>query len=283
MLNGYDYLVVVVYMVTMVGIGLYFLKYMKGAADYFKAANRLTWWVAGLSSFMSAFSVWMFTGGAGVIYREGLTGGIVMGMTGLGTFTGYLLFARLWRRSRVTTLMEYLEERFNLPTHQIASWSYIPVCLLYSGAALLALGIFISTALNLDIVLVIWVSGLVILIYTLFGGLWAVSVTDVIQFLVLMPVCLLLVPLSLAAVGGFEGLVSQTPREYFCFPSKGLPWYYLAAYLVLLIHGQNTNPIAQRYFSVRNEAEARKVSLLCSSLFIVGIFIWAIPPMAARV
>ncbi len=282
-LNVYDYLVIFCYMVMMVGIGVYFLRYIKGGADYFKAGNKLTWWVAGLSSFMSAFSVWMFTGGAGIVYREGLTGGIVLGMTGLGTLTGYLLFARLWRRSRVTTLMQYLEERFNLPTHQIASWSYVPVYILYSGAALFSLGIFISTALNLDIVLVIWVSGLVILAYTLLGGVWAVSVTDTVQFLVLLPVCLLLVPLSLIAVGGLEGLIREAPAGYFSFPSKGLPWYYLAAYLLVLIHGQNTNPIAQRYFSVRNEAEAGKVSLLCSSLFVVGIIFWAVPPMAARV
>jgi solute:Na+ symporter, SSS family len=282
-LNGYDYLVVVVYMALMVGIGVYFLRYIKGGSDYFKAGNKLTWWVAGLSSFMSAFSVWMFTGGAGIVYREGLTGGIVLGMTGVATLVGYFLFATLWRRSRVTTLMEYLEERFNLPTHQIASWSYIPVYILYSSTALFSLAIFVSAALNLDIVLVIWISGIVILAYTLLGGVWAVSVTDTVQFLVLLPVCLLLVPLSLMAVGGVEGLVRDVPAGYFSFPSQGLPWHYLVAYLLLVIHGQNTNPIAQRYFSVRNEAEARKVALLCSALFVVGIVIWAVPPMAARV
>ncbi|MBN2289556.1 MAG: hypothetical protein JXQ83_09515 [Candidatus Glassbacteria bacterium] len=282
-LNGYDYLVICIYMTILVGVGFYFLRYMKAAADYFKAANRLTWWVAGLSSFMSAFSVWMFTGGAGIVYREGLTGAVALGLPGLAIFTGYLVFARLWRRSRVTTLMEYLEHRFNLPTHQIASWSYVPVYLLYSGTALFSLGIFISTAFNLDIILVIWVSGIVILAYTLLGGLWAVSVNDTIQFLILFPVCLLLVPLSLVAVGGIDGLVQASPAGYFSFPSRGLPWHYLVAYLVILIHGQNTNPVAQRYFSVRNEAQARKVALLCTSLFAFGVVFWAVPPMAARV
>ena len=204
--NGYDYSVLVIYMFILVGIGVYFSRYMKGAADYFKAANKLTWWVGGLSSFMSAFSAWMFTGGAGIVYREGLTGMVVLGLPGVAIFTGYLLFSRLWRRTRVTTIMEYLEDRFNLSTHQIASWSYIPVYILYSGAALYALAIFISTALNLDIVLVIWVSGLVILAYTLLGGIWAVSINDTVQFLILLPVCLLLVPLSLSAVGGLDGL-----------------------------------------------------------------------------
>ena len=144
-LNGYDYSVLAVYMVILVGIGIYFARYMKGAVDYFKAANKLVWWVAGLSSFMSSFSVWMFTGCAGIAYREGLSGAVAIGLPGLAIFTGYLVFARLWRRSRVTTIMEYIEERYNLPTHQIASWSYVPVYLLYSGTALYSLGIFIST------------------------------------------------------------------------------------------------------------------------------------------
>ncbi len=283
-LNQYDYLVIIVYMVMMVGIGVYFSRFMKGAADYFKAGNKLTWWIGGLSSFMSAFSVWMFTGGAGKVYQEGLTGALYLGMTGLGTFTGYLLFARLWRRSRVTTILEYLEERFNLPTHQIASWTYVPFSLLYSGTALFALSIFIAAALGLEeTTSVIWIGGLIIVAYTLLGGLWAVSVTDAVQFLVLLPVCLLLVPLSLAAIGGPGRLFADAPAGYFSFPSEGLPWHMIVIYMILLIHGQNTNPIAQRYFSARDEKEARRVSLLCSSLFVVGIFFWAIPPMCARI
>ena len=231
----------------------------------------------------SSDSVRMFTGGAGIVYREGLTGMVALSMPGVAIFTGYLLFARLWRRSRVTTIMGYLEERFNLSTHQIVSWVYIPFYILYSATALYAMAIFISVALGLDIRLVVWTSGLVILAYTLLGGVWAVSVNDTIQFLILLPICLLLVPLSLIAVGGLDGIISSAPPDYFTVPTKSMPMHYLVAYLVLLVHGQNTNPIAQRYFSVRNEKEARRVSLLCSSLFVVGLLFWAVPPMAARV
>ena len=282
-LNGYDYLIVIVYMVMMVGIGVYFARFMKGSADDFKAGNRLAWWIGGLSSYMGAFSVWMFTGGAGKVYDEGLTGALWLGMTGVAIFTGYLLFAKLWRRSRVTTILEYLEERFNLPTHQIASWVYVPFTLLYCGAALLSLAIFLSAALRLPVEQVIWVSGLVIVAYTLMGGLWAVCVTDVVQFLVLIPVCLLLIFLSLAAIGGPAKLLAEAPAGYWAVPSKGLPWYMILIYLVLLIHGQNTNPTAQRYFSSRDEREAKKVSLLCAALFLGGVFFWAIPPMCARI
>ena len=282
-LNTYDYVVIVVYMLLMVGVGAYFFKFVKSGSDYFRAGNKLTWWVAGLSSFMSSFSVWMFTGGAGIVYEDGLTGALALLLPGAAIFTGYLLFARLWRRSRVSTLMEYLEERFNLTAHQVASWFYVPVYLLYSATALFSLGIFVSAALRLDIVTVIVVSGVVILAYTLLGGVWAVSVTDAVQFIVLLPVCLLMVPLALKAVGGFGGLAASAPEHYFDVPTRGLPWHYLIAYLLVSVLGQNTNPIAQRYFSVRNEREAGRVSLMCSGLFLLGVVIWAVPPMAARI
>ncbi len=282
-LNIYDYLVLAVYMLMMVWIGFYFTGRMKSDSDYFRAGNSLTWWIAALSAYMSAFSSYMFTGGAGLVYQEGITGAVILWFTGLAIFTGYLVFAKLWRRSRVTTVLEFLEERFNLVTHQVASWVYIPLYIVYCGVVLYSLGIFISSALGLDIFLIIWVSALVILLYTILGGVWAVSMTDTIQFLFLLPICLLLIPLSLLEVHGPLALVHNTPANYFHFPSAHYPWYWLIGYLILLIHGQNTNPIAQRYFSVRDEAEARKVALACTVLFTVGLVIWAVPPMAARV
>lgn len=282
-LNVYDYAVLVIYMLMMVWIGVYFSRRMKNDSDYFRAGNSLTWWIAALSAYMSAFSSYMFTGGAGLVYQEGLTGAIILWFTGVAILTGYFVFARLWRRSRVTTILEFLEERFNLITHQAASWIYIPLYILYCGVVLYSLGIFISSALGLDIFLIILVSAVVILVYTLLGGVWAVSMTDTIQTLFLLPICVLLIPLALIEINGPGTLLSQAPEHYFSFPTARYPWYWLIGYLILLIHGQNTNPVAQRYFSVRDEAEARKVSLACFILFTVGLGIFAVPPMAARI
>jgi len=281
-LNIYDYAVVAVYMVMMVGIGLYFLRYIQGSSDYFRAANKLNWWIAGLSAYMSSFSAYMFTGGAGVIYQEGLTGTFLLSLTGVAILLAWLIFAKLWRRSRVTTILEFLDERFTRSAHQVASWTYIPFNVLYCATALYSLAIFIVSALGINIFSVIWVCGLVIVIYTLLGGLWAVCVTDVVQFLVLLPVCLVLIPLSIMQIDSFEGFAQAMPAGYFHVPSQQHPWLWLLALFVILVHGQNTNPLVQRYFSVRDEKEARRVALMCALLFIASLAIWTVPPMVVR-
>ena len=65
-----DYVVIAAYMALMVGIGVYAARFNKNASDYFRGANRIPWLVAGLSSFMSGFSAWTFTGAAGLAYVE---------------------------------------------------------------------------------------------------------------------------------------------------------------------------------------------------------------------
>ena len=67
-----DLYIIVLYMLAMVIIGFIFMRFNKGASDYFKGGNRIPWLVAGLSCFMSSFSAWTFTGAAGVAYHDGI-------------------------------------------------------------------------------------------------------------------------------------------------------------------------------------------------------------------
>src|SRR6185295_16614947 len=67
-----DFAVIAAYMLLMLGIGFYAMRFNRGASDYFKGGSRIHWLAAGLSSFMSGFSAWTFTGAAGLAYRNGL-------------------------------------------------------------------------------------------------------------------------------------------------------------------------------------------------------------------
>jgi Na+/proline symporter len=67
-----DFAVVAVYMALMLGIGMFAMRFNRGVADYFRGGSRIHWLAAGLSSFMSGFSAWTFTGAAGLSYQHGL-------------------------------------------------------------------------------------------------------------------------------------------------------------------------------------------------------------------
>jgi SSS family transporter len=282
--NYVDYLVIAFYALLMVRVGFYVLRFNRGAAEYFRGGNRIPWLVAGLSCFMAGFSAWTFTGAAGVAYRSGIAAtGLYIG-NALSFLLGYFVFAKRWRRSRVTTVMEYLSGRFNPSTHQIFSWTTILFQLFTSASTLFGLSLFVSSACGFPVTWTILGAGALIVFYCVLGGLWAVVVTDFLQAAILMPFCLVLVVTALARVGGVTGLVHSLPPEMKTIHITGeFGWIYLASWTIMVAFGYNTSAMAQRYFSVDDERSARKVALLCCGLFFVGAFLWFIPPMAMRV
>jgi len=282
--NSLDYFVVGGYAALMVLVGIYVVKFNRGAAEYFRGGNRIPWLVAGLSSFMAGFSAWTFTGAAGVAYRAGIAViGLYIG-NALSFLLGYFVFASRWRRSRITTVMEYLSARFNQATRQTFSWTTVIVQLFMSASILYGLSLFVSSACGFPVMWTVVGAGAIILFYCVIGGLWAVVMTDFVQASILMPFCLVLVILSLARVGGIGGLIHSLPPSMKTIHLTGeFGWIYILSWMVMVSFGYNTSAMAQRYFSVDNERSARKVALLCCGLFFVGAFLWFIPPMAMRV
>src|SRR6266571_6865244 len=282
--NLVDYSVIGIYGLLMVVVGLYVMRFNRGAAEYFRGGSRIPWLVAGLSCFMSGFSAWTFTGAAGVAYRAGVAAtGLYIG-NALSFLLGYFVFAKRWRRSRNTTVMEYLAGRFNRTTHQTFSWTTILFQLFTSASMLYGLSLFVSSACGFPVTWTILGAGAIIVFYCVLGGLWAVVVTDFLQASILMPFCLVLVITSLARVGGVTGLVHSLPPEMKTLHFSGeFGWVYLLSWTIMVSFGYNTSAMAQRYFSVDDERSARKVALLCCGLFLVGAFLWFIPPMAMRI
>jgi len=208
-----DYVVLVCYLLLMAGIGAYFMRFMRVGADFLKGGNRVEWWVAGMASFMSGFSVWTFTGGAGFAYRQGVIGVFLMFLAVPAFLFGYVFFAQAWRRSRVSTVVEYIRSRFGEGTHKIFSWLTGPSQLMFGSVRLFALSSFMSIALGVPVEYLVIVCGIVVLAYTVLGGYWAVCFTDMFQFMFLFPIACVLMVLSLANVGGLSSFIAQAPAE----------------------------------------------------------------------
>jgi len=279
-----DYIVITVYMVVSLGIGFYFMKFNKNVTDFFKGSNKIPWLVSGLSAFMTGFSAWTFTGASGIAYEHGIIIILLYVGNAITFLFGYWLFAVRWRRSRISSPMEYLSERFNSTTRQTFALSNVFFDMFMVAVWLYALGEFVSAATHISVQWIIIVSSVIILIYCLLGGLWAVVITDFIQGIILLPFTIILAFAAIEKLGGISGFINAIPPEMLEIGhSEYSSWPFLMSWVVMVFFGYNTRAHAQRYFSVDTEKSAKKISILNFVLFLFGAFIWFIPPMAARV
>ncbi len=279
-----DFGVIAAYMALMLGIGVYAMRFNRGASDYFKGGSRIHWLAAGLSSFMSGFSAWTFTGAAGLAYQHGLVAVLLYVGNAFTFLLGYFVFAVRWRRARIGTVMEYLVDRYDERTRQAFSWTTILFQLFIGASMLYGLGLFVAPTCGWPLSWAIAGSGAVILAYCVIGGLWAVVITDFLQAAILLPFTIVMAFASLAQVGGAASLVSSLPASMTSLElPSGFGWSYVLCWTVMTSFGYNTAAMAQRYFSVEDERASRKIALLCFGLFLLGAGIWFVPPLAMRV
>lgn len=279
-----DYWVLGFYIVLILAIGIYFSKFMKGAKEYFTGGNMIPWWISGISLYMSSFSAWTFTGASGFVYHSGWFGLIYLLTWSFAFFVGYRLTAARWRRSRVISPTQYTSTRYNLTTQQLVSYVVVISGMLGRGLTLTAVSKIISFTLDINLDLVIVVAGLAILAYTFLGGLWAVTITDVVQFIILFVITLLVMPLSFTLIGGVDSFLQNMPplKLHYVFNNMHYDVHYLIAItLINMISGANFKA-AQRYYSVKDENSARKVGLTCSILFLTVPLLFGIPPVIAK-
>jgi Na+/pantothenate symporter len=161
-------------------------------SDYFKGGGHIPWKLSMVSLFISGFSAFMFVGAAGITYGNG-GGAVLLFSFALPAYMlGAWIFGPRWRRTRLDTPLQFLTRRFSqgTPPTFYTMLAVVPNTLVL-GIMIYTLCIFSSTALgisertfDLGIVtlsgfeLTLLVTGLVIVIYTTLGGLWAVMVTD---------------------------------------------------------------------------------------------------------
>ncbi|MDM8005286.1 MAG: hypothetical protein QUV05_03915 [Phycisphaerae bacterium] len=278
-----DYVILVGYFVIMLSIGAYFWRHMKNMRDYFSARNQIPWWLSGVSFYMTSFTTFLFISYSELAYKYGVLP-LIIGWTVVpSVMIGAMVLAARWRRARIDSPVEYLEERFSLSLRQTFGWANVPIRMIDNGLRLYATGLFVSGTVGLNLETGIIATAVITLAYTFAGGLWAVTVTDFVQFVVMMAGVIILLPVSLAEVGGIGGFFHGAPKGFFNFTVKPEHnWAWLIAWFIVVMCNYNTSfGLVQRYYSVRNEKEARRTGLLVAFLVLLGTPLFILPAMAA--
>ncbi|MBN1543269.1 hypothetical protein JW992_14100 [candidate division KSB1 bacterium] len=287
-----DFLVIAFYLVLILVIGVHFSRFMKGGKDFFIGGNLIPWWAAGISLYMTTFSAWMFTGAASFAYNTGWFGLLYFFVQPIGFWVGFQLSAVRWRRTRVTSPVEYVQARFNKSTQLLLSLilslslMYWPAHHLASLSKICAPTLFPNSMTAIDVMIVVF--GVIVLIYTFSGGLWAVCVTDVVQFLILFAVCsvLIIVCFTNGEVGSVWEFVHKVPPLEFRHVIRDKTVYthwYLIGFLAAKVFGNAVGDKAQRFYSVKDEKAARKVGWMAFALFMTGPILFGVPPLVGKV
>ncbi len=273
-----DWLVVGAYLVWIVYDGLKRTKSADQVEGYFLANRSLPWWAVGLSVMATQLSAITLVGTTGQGYADGMR--FVQFYFGLPIAMIILsvTLVPFFYRARVYTAYEYLEKRFDLKTRTLASVLFLISRGLSCGVIVAAPALILSIVLNWNLTLTILAIGLPTVVYTMLGGVQAVTWTDVKQMAVIVGGLLAALAALVAGlphevsltqalhVAGAAGRLNAVdfrfdPRQTYTFWSGLLG----GLFLMLSYFGCDQSQV-QRYLTAKSVAEGRD-SLLMSAFF----------------
>lgn len=270
------WIIMIIYMATMMGIGIYSSrKNVKGAEDYLLAGRRL-----GPILMAGTLAATEIGGGSSVgvaakAYGSwGLSAGWYVASAGVGIVLVSFI-APMLRRVMATTVPEIIGRRFGRASYIISSVLSVVSLVTLAAVQITATSTILSVLLNMRFNTAIIISGTVVVLYTMLGGMWAVTLTDFIQFFFILIGFAIAVPFALHSVGGWDFVVSNVPAGQLGFTKVG--WKTIIGLIIMYFMTFSTGQEAvQRYYAARDEKAAVVGSVLCGSLMILYSFVPAI-------
>ena len=209
-MSGLDWGIVLLLNGSIVAYGLYLSRGVVSSTDWFLAGRRLPWWLVGLSMYATAIDSSDLVADSGGAYTLGIGVMIInwVGVVGGWALAAFFVMLPMYRAGMYTNA-EYLEARFGVAVRVICAFVQVQyrtmVLGLIATAAFLTLSIVSGWSASAS-----WgvVGGIAVLaaIYTAFGGLRSVAVTDTLQFGVMTLAGLLIWSLVWGQVGGWGGI-----------------------------------------------------------------------------
>ena len=284
-----DTIIMIVYLLAMLILGIYCNRFIKNFDDFFVAGRRLGFFLA-----MGTMSA-LFIGGSAI----GISGmGHDYGIGAIWYYVAYgigfialgLTFVVPLRALNEYTCSDIFAHRYGEKVRLASSIITFIAWILFFAAFVVAGARVVEALLGWPLWVAILLTAGIFTIYTSIGGMWAVTMTDFVQFAILIAGLLIIFPVSLAAVGGFEGLVEGVPDGFFSFIPQfegkttldGVG-YVVATLIVTGMTGIVAPDIFIRAWCAKDDRTAKNVLYAVGFGVVVGAFMLVLIGMAARV
>lgn len=257
-MTAVDYTVIVVYLAGMLALGWWGMRRTTSTSDFLVAGRRLG--PAMYSGTMAAIVLGGAStiGGVGLGYQYGLSGAWMVLTIGVGLLALSVFFSARIARLKVYTVSQMLDLRYGGSSGLISGivmWAYT---LMLAVTSTIAYATIFDVIFGLDRVVAIVLGGAIVVCYSTLGGMWSITLTDMVQFVVkTIGVLLLLLPIAVVKAGGFAAMKAELPDSYFSPMGIGAQtvFTYVLIYSFGMLIGQD---IWQRVFTARDDKVARR-------------------------
>ncbi|MFI9027501.1 sodium:solute symporter [Streptomyces sp. NPDC053560] len=278
-----DYAVIIFYLAGMLAMGWWGMRRARSKSEFLVAGRRLGPFM--YSGTMAAIVLGGAStiGGVGLGYQYGLSGAWMVFTIGLGLLALSVFFSARIARLKVYTVSEMLDLRYGGSAGVISGvvmWAYT---LMLAVTSTIAYATIFDVLFGLDRTVSIILGGVIVVAYSTLGGMWSITLTDMVQFVVkTIGVLLLLLPIAVVKAGGFGELRAELPDSYFAPLGIGAQtvFTYVLIYSFGMLIGQD---IWQRVFTARGDRVARLGGTAAGTYCLVYALAGAVIGTAAKV
>ncbi|MET8979043.1 sodium:solute symporter [Streptomyces sp. NPDC004539] len=279
-----DYTVIAVYLAGMLAMGWWGMRRARSKSEFLVAGRRLG--PVMYSGTMAAIVLGGAStiGGVGLGYQYGLSGAWMVFTIGLGLLALSVFFSARIARLKVYTVSEMLDLRYGGGRAGIVSgvvmWAYT---LMLAVTSTIAYATIFDVLFDMNRTLAIVLGGSIVVAYSTLGGMWSITLTDMVQFVVkTIGVLLLLLPIAVVKAGGFAAMRDELPTSYFDPLGIGgeTIFTYVLIYTFGMLIGQD---IWQRVFTARTDRTAKWGGTVAGSYCLAYAVAGAVIGTAAKV
>lgn len=272
---------IAVYLLVSIGIGLYAARNVHNTADYAVAGRNLPLYIVVATTFATWFGSELVLGVSAQFVQEGL-GGVVEDPFGAGfclILVGLFFAYKLYKKNLIT-IGDYYRLRYGKAVEMLCSFIIIFSYLGWVAAQVAALGLVFNMLTDgaLSVTAGMMLGTFIVLVYTLFGGMWSVALTDLVQMIVICGGLIVIAWFAADLAGGADKVVDYAVTEgkmqFLPTDADGKTWlFFIASGITMMLGSIPQQDVFQRVMSSKDANVARLGPIIGGALYILFAFI----------
>ncbi|MFT4856379.1 MAG: SSS family transporter [Algoriphagus sp.] len=263
---------IIIYLIFTLLVGAFASRLVKGSNDFVLAGRSLPLFLSASALFATWFGSETIFGASSIYLEEGLQGVIEDPFGGALCLVLFgMFFLRPMYRMGVLTIGDVFKRIYGKQIEFIATVFLVPVYFGYVAAQLVAMSLVFGAVTDLTLLEGILLSSGIVVFYTFLGGMWAISITDFIQTLMIVIGLLAVTVVVSRDAGGVGYILEQAPEGSFqFFPDAGFTsWVnYFGAWIILGLGSIPSQDIYQRVMSAKSEDVAVRSTYLAGGFYL---------------